>query len=553
MIRTLLIFCFFLWGQLVLAQIFPVEQIMDNGPEAQRINFVILGDGYTASQQDDFNNDAIDINNQVFNKTPFKEYAPFFNAFIIKVPSNESGASHPGTATDVGEPAHPVSHVDNFFGSTFDYFNIHRLLVPTNSGNVYNVVANNYPGYDQVIVLVNSPYYGGSGGALATTSLESAAPEIAIHELGHSFAGLADEYWAGDVYANEKPNMTANSDPVTVKWSNWVGNSGVNVYPYGSSGNQANWYRPHQNCEMRFLNKQFCAVCRETFIDKIYTLTDPIDDFSPTEGVITYQGNPINFSADLVLPSPNTLKVKWLINGTVIESGVENIVIEGGDIPLTNNTVELQVIDTTLLSRSYLPASGYTFSINWTVKNTPLPVELIDFTATDRISQVDLEWKVAREVNIDHYELERSANGTNFYTIEAISARGNDQQLHIYQSSDYYPLSGKSYYRLKIIEEDGSFEYSPVAAINRVQKFFYKLFPNPVHETLFLQYFINDFSPEMKLEILNNSGQLLFSQGLPGSKGDHHIQVDLATYPAGVYFVRLQKGDYLEEIQFIKE
>lgn len=553
MIRTILFSCLILWGYLVNAQIFPVEQIMDNGLEAQRVNFVILGDGYTASQQGDFTNDAIDINNQVFNKTPFKQYAPFFNTFIIKVPSNESGATHPGTATDVGEPAHPVGHVDNYFGSTFDFFDIHRLLVPINSGNVYNVVANNYPGYDQVIMLVNSPYYGGSGGSFATTSLESAAPEIAIHELGHSFAGLADEYWAGDVYANERPNMTANSDPVTVKWSNWVGTSGVDVFPYGSSGNQSNWFRPHQNCEMRFLNQQFCAVCRETFIDKIYTLTDPIDDFSPAEGIVTYEGSPLNFTADLVLPSPNTLKVKWLVNGNVLETNVNNILIESGDIPLPNNTLELQIIDTTLMSRSFLPASGYVFSVTWTIKNSVLPVELIDFTAIDRFSQVDLEWKVAREINIAQYELERSADGTDYKKIETISPRANDQQLHTYQTSDYYPLSGKSYYRLKIIEEDGSFEYSPVAAINRVQKFFYKLFPNPVGETLFLQYLISSSSQEMSLEIWNNSGQLLSNQILPGEKGDHQIQVDLSTYPAGAYFIRLQKDDYLEEIKFIKE
>jgi hypothetical protein len=82
--------------------------------------------------------------------------------------------------------------VDNYFGSAFDSYNIHRLLVPTKTFAINNVLATNVPNYDQVVILVNSPYYGGSGGQFATSSTHTSANEIAIHEIGHSFVGLID-------------------------------------------------------------------------------------------------------------------------------------------------------------------------------------------------------------------------------------------------------------------------------------------------------------------------------------------------------------------------
>lgn len=534
------------------AQVFPVVSVLNNGDDAQRINFVVLSDGYTSGQLDDFVTDAGNISNQLFNKAPFKQYEHFFNVYAIRVPSNESGADHPGTATDVGEPAHPIANVDNYFGSTFDFFNIHRLLVPINTGNILSVLANNYPGYDQVVMLTNSPYYGGSGGAFATTSLEASAPEIAIHELGHSFAALADEYWAGDSYAAEKPNMSANSNPNTVKWSEWVGESGINVYVHGTSGVSANWYRPHQSCEMRFLNQQFCGVCREAFIDKIYDLTDPIDSYSPVNNNPVFSGTPINFSLDLVFPSPNTLKVEWLLNGSTFATDVNTILLDGGDLPLTNNALVANIIDTTLMSKSYAPSSGYVFSVNWNIKNSVLPLELIDFQAIQKEPFINLNWTTAREVNIEQYEIERSEDGETFKHIKTITALGNNNETRAYTTIDEQPLEGKSYYRLKIVEENGQYEYSPVRVVNRVEKFFFKVYPNPAQDFVLLHYSNNSFETGLSAELLNAAGQTLKSISLNGAKGIHQVEIDLSGLAAGIYFVRLHKGDFVRDIEVMK-
>ena len=148
--QLFLILLFYSLG--VKAQIFDRETILSSGTDDSRINIIILPDGYTASEMTKFISDANELSNALFEESPYKEYIDFFNVYAIKVPSNESGASHPGTATDVSEPAHPVSTVDNYFGSTFDYYGIHRLLVATNSSAIYNVLANNFPNYVSFIL-----------------------------------------------------------------------------------------------------------------------------------------------------------------------------------------------------------------------------------------------------------------------------------------------------------------------------------------------------------------------------------------------------------------
>ena len=368
----------------IFAQTFPVSSIFNNGADNKRVNFVLLGDGYTSSQQTDFINDATNITNDLFNESPFKEYKNFFNTYAIEVPSQQSGASHPGTATDVSEPVIPITNVTNRFGSSFDAFNIHRLLVPSNSSEILTVLGNNFPSYDQVLMVVNSDEYGGSGGVWATSSTHSSAGQIAIHEIGHSFAGLADEYWAGDVYAAEKPNMTQTTDPNTVKWADWMNIGNVGIYQHGTTGLQASWYRPHQNCKMRFLSSPFCGVCSESIIDKIYSLVTPIDDFTPANANLTFTGTPIDFNLSLVLPSPNTISVDWQLNGSSVGSNA-SVTLGANDFSQSNNTLTAIVTDNTTLSKSYLPASGYVFTKTWTISNN-----------TSSIGEVVLDDKIGK-------------------------------------------------------------------------------------------------------------------------------------------------------------
>lgn len=356
--------------QTLIGQVFDVEKLLDNGASDKRINFVYLAEGYTSAEQSQFLSDTQNLIDAQFNFTPYKEYKNFFNAYAIKVESVDSGADHPVIAGNANCNPVPQMHKNTFFDATFDYFNIHRLLVPTAYTKIASVLADNTPFYDQANVLVNTPYYGGSGGTYATASTHANSSLIMIHEIGHSFVNLADEYWAGESYAEELANMTQDSNTATIKWKNWLGSEGVGIYPYGTTSPESDWFRPHQSCMMRSLSNPFCAVCREATIDRIYTLINPIASFLPNTSAVNFDSNDMDFSIDLILPNPNTLEVEWFLDTNSFATNQNTVTLTNAEITANTHELKVQVEDTTDLSQTYTFANGYLFSVTWTINNT---------------------------------------------------------------------------------------------------------------------------------------------------------------------------------------
>lgn len=356
----------------VKSQTFTVDTILYNGSPSKFINFVYMGDGYRAEELSNYIEHVTNTSNYLFTTPPFNHYKNYFNVFAINVISNESGANHPRTAPDCPpEVEHPLLEVDVYFNSTFDYYSIHRLLVPTNNSAVYNTLLNNLPLYDNAFVLVNTSYYGGSGGWLATSSTNSSANEVVVHEIGHSFGELADEYWAGDFYAAESVNMTQETDPTLVKWKNWIGYNNVGIYPHGTTGEAAKWYRPHNNCKMRYLNSPFCPVCREAIVLKIIEkFGNPILAYSPNQPNVSLSGDSIKFNLNIVKPNPNTMRVKWLLNGNAFTTNTDSITIFSYQLLMGNNTLRAEVLDTTAFVRADNHEANNTFSVNWTINKT---------------------------------------------------------------------------------------------------------------------------------------------------------------------------------------
>lgn len=343
-----------------------VDTLWKSGPINKRINLVIMGDGYTNSQTAQFITDATNIVTYLFNNAPFSNYKNYFNVFAIKCVSPQSGVSHPGTATDVTEPASPIVNVTNYFNTRFDNYNVHRLIYSMNPTAVYNVLSNHFPNYDQVVILGNSTEYGGAGGAYAVSSVHSNSKEIVLHEMGHSFAGLADEYWAGASYAAEKPNMTSNNNTSTIKWAPWIGINSIGAYPYGTVAPDNQWFRPHQNCKMRFLNAPFCSVCKETIIEKIHDLTDPIDSYVPASVASTsFTMASQWFKGTLIKPIPNTLKTLWDLNGSIIASNKDSLEITSAMLNNGNNSLTFSVTDTTVLSRDQNHQGLHFYFVSW--------------------------------------------------------------------------------------------------------------------------------------------------------------------------------------------
>lgn len=313
-------------------QIFETDTLKFSGDIDNRINFVFLSDGYLENELDKFLVDVDAITEELFTQPPWLRYKNYFNLIAIKVPSNVSGAS-----------LDPENLIDNYFGSSYNSYGIERLLVPFHTNKIQSVLADNFPEYDQVFMIVNSDKYGGSGGWVATASTNVQSVEVAIHELGHSFAGLADEYWAGSQYAAEKVNMTRESNPDLVKWKHWMNINRVGIYAHDPPNQD--WYRPHQNCKMRYLGRAFCYVCREAIAQQILSLVNPVESYSPTATSLVISEDQL-FSLDILEPEPNTIKILWYLNGEIISRNTDSLLLNIESLSNGNYTLRATVIDT---------------------------------------------------------------------------------------------------------------------------------------------------------------------------------------------------------------
>lgn len=266
-----------------------VTKIVDNGPNVQRFNVVVVGDGYQAGELAQFATDAQDIANTLAATAPFDRLMPGINVHRLDVSSTDSGADDPAACGGSGATAR------TFFDATFCTSGIRRLLV-VDSTRVVQAVNAQVHAWHAILVVVNSTVYGGSGGSVAVYSLASGAQEIALHEMGHSAFGLADEYeyWAGcgvDTDRNnhpagepDQPNVTLDSNRATIKWRDLIDaatamptmsnpdctqcDSRPSPVPAGTVGAfegahyyHCGAYRPEYSCRMRTLGLDFCAVC----------------------------------------------------------------------------------------------------------------------------------------------------------------------------------------------------------------------------------------------------------------------------------------------------
>lgn len=200
----------------------PLLEIQKSGDSADKVDFLILGDGYTAAERGKFEKDARRLADMLFRVSPFKERRTDFNVWGLCPPSEESGISRPSTGV------HRRSRV----GATYDAFGVERYVLTFENRSFRDVAS--FAPYEFVEILTNSRTYGGGGifGLYGTVAADSLwAPYVFVHEFGHHFAGLADEYFTsatayGPAPAQRvepwEPNATALLDPKNLKWKDLV-------------------------------------------------------------------------------------------------------------------------------------------------------------------------------------------------------------------------------------------------------------------------------------------------------------------------------------------
>jgi IgA Peptidase M64/Peptidase M64 N-terminus len=199
----------------------PLIEFQKNGDPSQKVDFLILGDGYTQAETAKFDQDARKLIDILFTHSPFKEHRSDFNVWGLCPPANESGISRPSTGI----------HRRNPVGSAYDAFGSERYVL-TFDNHAFREIAAHAP-YEFVEILVNGKTYGGGGifNLYSTVAADNLwAPYVFVHEFGHHFAGLADEYYTSSTaYVPSakrtepwEANATTLLDPGHLKWKDLV-------------------------------------------------------------------------------------------------------------------------------------------------------------------------------------------------------------------------------------------------------------------------------------------------------------------------------------------
>lgn len=199
----------------------PLMTIQKMGEPESKVDLLIMGDGYTAAERPKFENDARRFTEILFSTSPFKERRQDFNVWGLCPPSEQSGISRPSTGIHHRTP----------LGASYDAFGSERYVLTFDNRALRDAAS--YAPYEFIEILVNGKTYGGGGifNLYATVASDSQwSPYVFVHEFGHHFAGLADEYYTSDVAYNPpakriepwEPNVTALLDPRQLKWRDLV-------------------------------------------------------------------------------------------------------------------------------------------------------------------------------------------------------------------------------------------------------------------------------------------------------------------------------------------
>jgi hypothetical protein len=250
------------------AHVVDTVDLVDNGPAANRVTVVLIGDGYTPDELPRFRAQAEATWQAISSVEPFRSYARFFDVRRVDLVSPHSGIGD-------GSP----------LGMHFDCAGTPRLLC-ADDGDVSHWVGP-ATGPQYVIALADSTAYGGSGGTGVTTlSAGSAdAAHIIEHEMGHTVGGLGDEYDAAPGGDEDFPNLSSQgADALTAahaKWWRWLGAPDPTGGVVGAYRSANGLYRPTQDSIMRTLGGTYNLPSREAIVESLYRQLQLVDRAEP--------------------------------------------------------------------------------------------------------------------------------------------------------------------------------------------------------------------------------------------------------------------------------
>ena len=329
--------------------------VYGNAAETEkRINVVIVPDGYTYDEKTLMQSHAQVLVDAFRSRTPYKEHDLFLNFILVYAYSTQDGTDQcdcsvvrdTAMGTRFAGAAGTCLDPENrclFYGGVCD------------TDSTANIAATELraPAQDRTIVMVNTARYGGCGGERAVYAAANVdGTEVALHEMGHTLASLADEY-DGEPRCGTGSGPNVSMDPVNGNWAEWIGDLGPPLE--GAQYFNQCIYRPALDCQMRTLHREFCPVCKQQFALSFFahakvSPTAPIETVTPASPVDTDAVTPHTFSVTTRLPNgPGvTSDVTWQLEGpgfpvpTTVATGTYDytrIFTQPGTFTLTSRVV----------------------------------------------------------------------------------------------------------------------------------------------------------------------------------------------------------------------
>lgn len=353
---------------------------------------------------------------------------------------------------------------------------------------------------------------------------------------------------SGNIYSGTTVNLSATSSPgASYSWDfNGDGITDCNglscSYTYNTTG-----VFP---VTLTVTSFQGCPV----------TTTIPINVINPTG--FGYNdpcncGNPLNFATpstyfvnDFILIN-STSGQTWTLSNITSGQVYDN---NGNILPIGTVIPESGTSGQYFLNIWFASGTGYASSFsngsNTVTTGTnnpcnctnPLPVELVDFTAEEIDENVMLKWNTASETNNSHFQIQRSIDGNRFDYLDIVEGAGTTNNTTYYSFEDKSPLNGRSYYRLKQIDLDGSFEYSPIRQVY-LETIGISIYPSPAEDQITIRTLKLQNSDAI-IEIVNADARLIHRYVLP--KETDLKGISLIDFDPGVYFVKIyfSNGSY---------
>lgn len=254
----------------------PHRYLYKGGSVEDCIDVAVVAEGYTEAESEKFYAAAEEAVKAILAHEPFGQYQERFNFVAVALPSEDSGVSVPGQGI----------WKQTALGSHFDTFYMDRYLTTLRLRKMHDRLCG-IP-YEHIVILANTDTYGGGGiynSYTLTTTGHSAFRPVVVHEFGHSFAGLADEYYYDDqfveyYYPDTEPweqNITTLHDFAS-KWEDMISENDPSVSLHEGAGYQSKGvYRSAPDCRMKTnASKSFCPVCRRAIARMIEFQTEDI-------------------------------------------------------------------------------------------------------------------------------------------------------------------------------------------------------------------------------------------------------------------------------------